>query len=72
MSNTTRTSKKITTHSEEPSGRDARLSIPPESRQATVAEAAYFLAERRGFAPGYEQEDWLAAEALIRRQLEEE
>jgi hypothetical protein len=27
--------------------------------------AAYFRAERRGFAPGYEIEDWLAAEAEV-------
>jgi hypothetical protein len=27
-----------------------------------VAEAAYYRAEQRGFAPGRELEDWLAAE----------
>jgi Protein of unknown function (DUF2934) len=27
-----------------------------------MAEAAYFLAERRGFKPGHELEDWLSAE----------
>ena len=30
-----------------------------------VAEAAYFRAERRGFAPGNEMEDWLQAETEI-------
>jgi hypothetical protein len=30
-----------------------------------IAEAAYLRAERRGFAPGYEAEDWLAAEAEV-------
>jgi hypothetical protein len=30
-----------------------------------VAEAAYFLAQRRGFEPGRELEDWVAAEAQI-------
>jgi len=30
-----------------------------------IAEAAYFLAESRGFAPGAECEDWLGAEAQI-------
>jgi hypothetical protein len=30
-----------------------------------VAEAAYFRAERRGFLPGAEIEDWLAAEAEV-------
>lgn len=30
-----------------------------------IAEAAYLRAERRGFSPGYEIEDWLAAEKEI-------
>ena len=34
-------------------------------RQVKVALAAYFIAERRGFEPGHELEDWLAAEAEI-------
>jgi len=29
-----------------------------------VAVRAYFLAEARGFAPGHELEDWLAAERV--------
>ncbi|MGQ0546536.1 MAG: DUF2934 domain-containing protein [Betaproteobacteria bacterium] len=36
-----------------------------EEARARIAEAAYYLAERRGFAPGGEVEDWLAAEAQI-------
>lgn len=32
-------------------------------REARVAIAAYFRAEKRGFDPGHELEDWLAAEA---------
>lgn len=31
-----------------------------------IATAAYFLAEQRQFAPGYDMQDWLAAEQLIR------
>jgi hypothetical protein len=34
-----------------------------------VAEAAYFRAAARGFAPGHELEDWLAAEADVDRRL---
>lgn len=34
-----------------------------------IAEAAYFIAEGRGFAPGRELDDWLAAEAQIKTQL---
>lgn len=30
-----------------------------------IAEAAYYRAEKRGFAPGFELEDWLAAEREI-------
>lgn len=30
-----------------------------------IAVAAYFLAERRDFAPGGESQDWLAAERAI-------
>jgi hypothetical protein len=32
-----------------------------------IAEAAYYRAEQRGFAPGGEFEDWLAAEAEVTR-----
>jgi len=33
------------------------------TRQALIAELAYFRALRRGFEPGHELEDWLEAEA---------
>lgn len=42
-----------------------REHIDPARRQAMVAEAAYFYAEHRGFQPGYELDDWLAAEDQI-------
>ena len=35
------------------------------AREDLVRTAAYYRAERRGFAPGYEWEDWLAAEAEV-------
>lgn len=34
-------------------------------REQMIAEAAYFRAERRGFAPGNEMSDWLEAESAI-------
>ena len=37
----------------------------PEEREYMVAEAAYYRAERRGFAPGNEMEDWLQAETEV-------
>ncbi|HEU4625051.1 MAG TPA: DUF2934 domain-containing protein [Steroidobacteraceae bacterium] len=30
-----------------------------------IQQAAYYLAEQRGFAPGHELEDWLAAERQV-------
>lgn len=33
-----------------------------DERRQRIAEAAYYKAERRGFAPGGEEEDWLEAE----------
>lgn len=34
-------------------------------RRAMIADAAYFRAERRGFEPGHELQDWLAAEIEV-------
>jgi hypothetical protein len=39
--------------------------VDPEQRAALIAEAAFFRAERRGFVPGHEVEDWLAAESEV-------
>lgn len=36
--------------------------IDPGTLQNMVAECAYLKAEARGFAPGYEMDDWLEAE----------
>jgi hypothetical protein len=36
-----------------------------DERHQLIAEAAYYRAERRSFAPGCELEDWLDAEAEI-------
>jgi hypothetical protein len=42
-----------------------REHIDSDQRQAMVAEAAYFFAESRGFDPGHELDDWLAAEDQV-------
>ncbi|MGQ9666229.1 MAG: DUF2934 domain-containing protein [Anaerolineae bacterium] len=42
-----------------------------EDLRAKVAEAAYYLAERRGFCPGCELDDWLAAEAQVLGRLKD-
>jgi hypothetical protein len=36
-----------------------------QGRHQKIAEAAYFKAEQRGFAPGHALDDWLAAEREI-------
>ncbi|MGA2400002.1 MAG: DUF2934 domain-containing protein [Steroidobacteraceae bacterium] len=51
-----------------------RFSLPvkrvsAEERRRMIAQAAYFRAERRNFAPGRELEDWVAAEAEVDRGL---
>lgn len=44
----------------------ARARAPgPVELHDMVAEAAYYRAQRRGFAPGHELEDWLQAETEI-------
>lgn len=39
--------------------------IEPQVREAMISEAAYFRAAHRGFEPGHEVDDWLAAESEI-------
>ena len=41
-----------------------------EERRLMVAEAAYYLAERRGFQEGGCMADWLQAEIDVERMLE--
>jgi len=36
-----------------------------EARRRRIAEAAYYISEKRGFPPGCELEDWLAAEGQL-------
>jgi len=48
-------------------GNDDPPPVSTDDRHRQIAEAAYYRALARGFAPGQEQEDWLAAEAEIDR-----
>ena len=41
----------------------------PEDVWKMIAEAAYFKAKARGFAPGREVEDWIEAEAEVMHRL---
>ncbi len=40
-----------------------------DARRQLIAEAAYFRAAQRGFEPGGEVEDWLAAETEVDARL---
>jgi hypothetical protein len=51
---TTRTKKKA-----------ALIKVSDDQRLSMIAEAAYFKAEKRGFAGGNPVEDWLAAESEV-------
>ncbi len=46
--------------------------IDPEHRRRMIAETAYFIAEQRGFVGGSPLDDWLQAEVLVDRLLEQE
>ena len=45
------------------------VAIPVQARDVLIREAAYLRAERRGFAPGQELEDWFEAEREVKRGL---
>jgi hypothetical protein len=47
------------------SSRESMVSAP-EFIEQKIAETAYFKAEKRGFAPGFEVEDWLEAEREVK------
>ena len=52
--------------------RNIALYIVPrviEDRAVSISKLAYLKAERRGFEPGHELEDWLAAENEVDQRL---
>lgn len=42
-----------------------RADPSPEEIRRLISEAAYYRAMERGFEPGHELEDWIAAEAEV-------
>lgn len=48
---------------------DGRTDSGGDTRHARIARRAYQIAERRGFAPGAELEDWLQAEQELQTEL---
>ncbi len=51
---------------------EARASIVPINLDDEIRRLAYLLSERRGFEPGHETEDWLAAEHEIRQRYRQQ
>lgn len=50
-------------------GEEELHEMEAELRQM-IEQAAYYIAEKRGFHPGYEQQDWLAAERQVKERLD--
>jgi len=46
---------------------DARATLVPISVDEEIRALAYLMSERRGFEPGHETEDWLAAEHEVQQ-----
>jgi hypothetical protein len=51
---------------------ETRANLVPINVEEEVRRLAYLLAERRGFEPGHEAEDWLTAEREIRQRYRQQ
>jgi hypothetical protein len=58
------TAKKATNPAK-PAPAKAVPSVTPEARWQMISEAAYFMAEKRGFTGGNPCDDWTHAEAQV-------
>ena len=63
---TRKTAPKKTVRKPEIVRTDARATLVPINLEDEIRRLAYLYSERRGFAPGHETEDWLAAEHEVR------
>jgi len=62
--------KRITEQREDPlATSNLRAELSPDELRRRIAERAYYRAEQRGFAPGYEEKDWIEAEAEVMRSI---
>ena len=52
--------------------RTERANLVPINLEDEIRRFAYLLSERRGFEPGHEAEDWLAAEREIRQRYHQQ
>ncbi len=51
---------------------EARSNLVPINLEDEIRRLAYLMSERRGFMPGHETEDWLAAEHEVRERYHHE
>jgi len=63
----TKASRKKMTAKPEIVKSDTRANIVPINLDDEIRRLAYLMAERRGFEPGHEAEDWFAAEREVRQ-----
>jgi hypothetical protein len=61
--------KLVTEQREAPFEANLRAEIAPEELRRLIAEEARCRANRRGLAMGYEEKDWLEAEAHVMTKL---
>ena len=59
------TESEIAQEPEQLFGEGARDEIDPDLRHRIISEAAYHLYVERGYAEGYEVDDWQQAEAAV-------
>lgn len=51
---------------------EPRANLVPINLEEEIRRFAYLLSERRGFKPGHEAEDWLAAEHEVRERYHQQ
>jgi hypothetical protein len=51
---------------------EPRANLVPINLDDEIRQLAYLFSERRGFAPGHEAEDWIAAEHEIRQRYRQQ
>ena len=51
---------------------EPRSNLVPINLEDEIRSLAYLLSERRGFEPGHEAEDWLAAESELRHRYHQQ
>lgn len=51
---------------------ETRSNVVPINLDEEIRRVAYLLSERRGFEPGHETEDWLAAEHEVRQRYRQQ